>query len=113
MAERINLNKSVFNKQDFLNTVNTSFTQLVPPTASATPTFTVDDFFVQYENLFFEIPKDGETNSHQYLVQRSGEYINFNQTSEEIEALLEEIAQLRQDNLDLNQSLSDLSRNIK
>ena len=62
MAERINLNKNVFNKQDFLNTVNTSFTQLVLPTASAVPTFTVDDFFVQYENLFFQIPKEGDIN---------------------------------------------------
>jgi hypothetical protein len=46
MAEKINLNKNVFNKQDFFNTVDVSFTQLVIPTASIAPTFTVDDFFV-------------------------------------------------------------------
>ena len=110
MAERINLNKNVFNKQDFLNTVNTSFTQLVPPTASFAPTFTVDDFFVQYENLFFQIPKEGDINSHQYLVERSGTYIEFNRVNEEIQALLEEISQLRQENLELNQALADISR---
>lgn len=113
MQQRVNLNKNVFNKEGFTKTVDTSFTQLVTPEVSPTPSFTVDDFFVQYENLFFEIPKEGETNSHQYLVQKSGEYINFTQVSEEIEALLEEIAQLRQDNLDLNQALTDLSRNVK
>lgn len=113
MQQRVSLNKNVFSKEGFTKTVNTSFTQLVAPDVAPVPSFTVDDFFVQYENLFFEIPKEGETNSHQYLVQRSGEYINFTQISEEIEALLEEIAQLRQDNLDLNQALADLSKNIK
>jgi hypothetical protein len=109
MAEKINLNKNVFNKQDFLNTVNTSFTQLVLPITLPTPVFTVDDFFVQYENLFFQIPKEGDINSHQYLVERSGAYIEFNRVNEEIQALLEEITQLRQENLELNQAIADIS----
>jgi hypothetical protein len=109
MAEKINLNKNVFNKQDFLNTVNTSFTQLVLPITLEVPVFTVDDFFVQYENLFFQIPKEGDINSHQYLVERSGAYIEFNRVNEEIQALLEEITQLRQENLELNQAIADIS----
>jgi len=109
MAEKINLNKNVFNKQDFLNTVNTSFTQLVLPITLPTPVFTVDDFFVQYENLFFQIPKEGDINSHQYLIERSGTYIEFNRVNEEIQALLEEITQLRQENLELNQAIADIS----
>jgi len=109
MAEKINLNKNVFNKQDFLNTVNTSFTQLVLPITLEAPIFTVDDFFVQYENLFFQIPKEGDINSHQYLVERSGAYIEFNRVNEEIQALLEEITQLRQENLELNQAIADIS----
>ena len=109
MAEKINLNKNVFNKQDFLNTVDTSFTQLVLPITLATPILTVDDFFVQYENLFFQIPKEGDINSHQYLVERSGAYIEFNRVNEEIQALLEEITQLRQENLELNQAIADIS----
>ncbi len=72
-------------------------------------TFTVDDFFVQYENLFFQIPKEGDINSHQYLVERSGTYIEFNRVNEEIQALLEEITQLRQENLELNQAIADIS----
>jgi len=113
MQQRVNLNKNVFSKEGFNKTVNTSFTQLVTPEVVPTASFTVNDFFIQYENLFYEIPKEGETNSHQYLIQKSSDYANFAQNNEEIEALLEEIAQLRQDNLDLNQSLTDLSRNIK
>lgn len=111
MAQRINLNKNVFNKEDFLKTIDTSFTQLVPPPLEEIPVFTVDEFFTEYEKLFFEIPKEGEINSHQYLAQRSGEYVNFELVNEEIQALLDEIAQLRQDNLDLQQQVFDLQLN--
>lgn len=108
MAERVNLNKNVFKKEDFLKTVDTSFKQLVSPPTEVAPAFTVEDFFVEYENLFFDIPQEGETNSHQYLAQRSGEYISFDRTNDEIQALLEEIAALRQENIDLQQQVFDL-----
>lgn len=102
MAERIKLDKNVFNKADFLKTVNTSFTQLGPTVVIEEPFGTVDEFFLEYERLFYEIPQLGELNSHEYLAKTSGEYINFQRTNEEIQALLDEIAQLRQELLDLN-----------
>lgn len=108
MAERINLNKNVFNKEDFLKTVDTSFTQLVPPPQEEEEVFGVDQFFEEYEKLFFEIPKEGDVNSHEYLAQRSGEYANFELVNEEIQALLDEIAELRESNLDLQQEVFDL-----
>ena len=112
MAERINLNKNVFNKQDFLKTVDTSFSQLsTPPVDEEPQSISVDEFFEEYEKLFFEIPKEGELNSHEYLAQRSGEYANFELTNEEIQALLEEITELRQSNLDLQQEVFDLQLN--
>lgn len=111
MNQRINLNKSVFNKEDFLKTVDTSFSQLVPPPTEEEEIFTVDQFFEEYEKLFFEIPKEGEVNSHEYLAQRSGEYASFEQVNEEIQALLDEIAELRQSNLDLQQEVFDLQIN--
>lgn len=112
MAERINLNKNVFNKQDFLKTVDTSFSQLsTPPVDEEPQSISLDEFFEEYEKLFFEIPKEGELNSHEYLAQRSGEYVNFELTNEEIQALLEEITELRQSNLDLQQEVFDLQLN--
>ena len=48
-------------------------------------------------NLFYDIPALGETNSHEYLIKTSGEYINFDQDSQEIEALRAEITSLRRD----------------
>ena len=54
-----------------------------------------------YNNLFYDIPANGETNSHEFLVKTSGEYINYDQIQEEIEALREEIKGLREENLEL------------
>ena len=105
---RINLNKNVFNKPDFLKTVDTSFTQLVPPTPVEVPVMNTDEFFAEYDRLFYEIPKEGATNSHTYLVETSGEYINYERINAEIQALLDEIASLRQELLDLNNDKLDL-----
>ena len=105
---RINLNKNVFNKADFLKTVDTSFTQLVPPTPVEIPVMNVDEFFAEYDRLFYEIPKEGATNSHTYLVETSGEYINYEKINAEIQALLDEIVSLRQELLDLNNDKLDL-----
>ena len=112
MAQRVDLNKNVFNKADFLKTVDASFKQLVPPPTEEVPTFTVDDFFVEYENLFFEIPKEGETNSHRYLAQRSGEYANFQLENEAIQELLDEIASLRRENVELQSQIFELQTEL-
>lgn len=109
MVEKINLNKNVFTKTGFTNTVDTSFSQLVVPSTQETPSMTVEEFFNFYEELFFQIPKEGIINSHQYLVNRSGAYIEFDRVNEEIQALLEEISQLRQENLQLNQQINELN----
>ena len=61
---------------------------------------TVGDFFTIYNNLFFLIPKDGP-NSHTSLVEQSSEYINYQANQVEIQALLDEIAELREQNLQL------------
>jgi hypothetical protein len=65
----------------------------------------VSEFFDQYRILFFEIPKFGDTDSHEYLVKTSGEYIGGQETNETIQALIEEITQLRQENLELQQQI--------
>ena len=104
----ISLNKQVFNKQQFENTVDTSFTQLsIPVTSSViTQTPTVEQFFEYYNQLFYQIPKLGDTNSHAYLVKTSGDYIGSTQNDDVIQALIDEINVLRQQVLDLQTSTS-------
>lgn len=104
----ISLNKQVFNKTQFENTVNTSFNQLnIPVTSSVViQTPTVEQFFEYYNQLFYQIPKLGDTNSHAYLVKTSGEYIGSTQNDDVIQALIDEINVLRQQVLDLQTSTS-------
>ena len=111
-AEQVILNRDVFNKTAFNNTIDTSFSQLdqAPPDLSFfDPNLaTVDDFFSIYQNLFFEIPKFGDINSHQYLVIESTEYTGFIENQAQIDALLEEIVDLREQNLQLQLDINEL-----
>ena len=103
MAERLDLIKDVFNKAEYIKTIDTSFNELGASTIveeeQTQPT--VEEFFGLYNSLFYDIPALGETNSHDYIVKTSGEYINFEENNVEIQALQAEIAQLRSDLLSL------------
>lgn len=111
--ETINLTKTVYNKSQYTKVIDTQFTQLVSPEEEATGEDTlptVDEFFTFYEQLFFDIPKFGETNSHEFLIKTSEEYIGANNiVNDDIQALIDEITELRQENLDLQQNLFQLS----
>ena len=108
----VDLTKTVYEKNQYQKVIDTSFTQLVqPPALSPTASFlpSIDEFFSYYEELFFDIPKFGETNSHEYLVKTSEDYIgSSNILNDEIQALIDEVTELRQENLDLQQRLIQL-----
>ena len=107
--ERITINRQVFDKSQFSKTVNVEFTQLTSSASPVTTTHpTVTDFFSLYDQLFFDIPKFGDTNSHQYLVSTSGNYIDGFQINESIQLLLDEIAALRISLLDSNRQIAEL-----
>ena len=100
--EKINLIKQVYPKNEVNNVINTNFTEFTIPTPQTAITASVDEFFSQYQTLFYQIPKFGDINSHEYLVKTSGEYIGITTpTSETIQALIDEINTLRQENLQL------------
>ncbi len=67
-------------------------------------TVTVERFFELYDELFFDIPVDGELNSHKYLVNRSTQYLGSNVLDAEKQALIEEINSLRSQLTELNNS---------
>tara|TARA_R110001592_G_scaffold129132_2_gene341455 strand:+ start:7429 stop:7794 length:366 start_codon:yes stop_codon:yes gene_type:complete len=110
-SKSVNLKRQVFNKNAFNNTVNTEFTQLL---TKEDPSFfdinlaTQEDFWILYNKFFYEIPKEGDVNSHQYLVETSGNYIDYAPQREEIEALLQEIADLRVENLEVRQEIAGI-----
>ena len=96
--ERLDLRREVFNKAQYIKTIDTSFDELGATTITEDLQLqpTVEEFFGLYNSLFYDIQALGETNSHQYLAKTSGEYINFDNISAEVQALQAEIAQLRE-----------------
>ena len=74
MAERLDLEKNVYNKAQYIKTINTSFNELGVTTITEELEVqpTDEEFFVLYNSLFYDIPALGETNSHQFIVRTSG-----------------------------------------
>lgn len=109
--DKINLNKKGFEKVQYKRVIDTSFKQLVTPIIPE-PVQTIAEkiaiFFSQYEDLFYEIPKEGDNNSHEYLIKQSTAYANIELIDEDVQALLEEITSLREKNLELEQKVITL-----
>ena len=107
----ITLTSQRFDREKFNETVNTEFTQLnnVPDLSFFDRDLAnLDDFWYLYDKFFYIIPKLGEIESHQYLAKTSGEYADFANINAEIQALLDEIADLRRENLDLIKDATNL-----
>jgi hypothetical protein len=112
MANDINIQKTVFSAVDFNKVIDSTFKTFTQPVPEEDPD-TPEELFRLYEKLYYEIDITGEENSHEYLVKKSSELLTFDRVTEDIQPLLDEIAQLREENLALNQQVLDLETNIQ
>ena len=110
---QIPIEKQVFDKIAFGKVIDTQFSQLLNNVAEEAPTFTIDDFFELYENLFYQIPKEGDANSHRYILEKEAEYLGVIVNQDDIQALLEEITNLRQQVLDTQIALDEITKATK
>ena len=106
---QIPVQKTVFDKDSYSRVIDTQFSQLITQ-EDETLSFSVDDFFELYDQLFYQIPRDGETNSHQYILQREADYLGISISQEDVQALLDEITSLRQQVLDTQTIINDLTK---
>ena len=109
--EDITLKAQRFDKSKFNETVDIEFTQLnnVPnPSFFDRDLASLDDFWYLYDKFFYIIPKLGAVESHTYLAKTSGEYADYSAINGEIQALLDEIAELRAENLQLLKDATNL-----
>ena len=110
---QIPIEKQVFDKAAFSKVIDTQFNQLLNNQAEETPVFTLEDFFELYEQLFYQIPKEGDSNSHRYIIEKEAEYLGIIINQDDIQALLEEITTLRQQVLDTQTALDEISKTAK
>lgn len=109
--EKISISKNVLSK-NINRVIDVEFKQLTSPTE--TTSFSLDDFFALYEDLFYQIPKEGEINSHTYILNRTTEYLGVKLADDvDIQALLEEITSLRQQLVDAQQIITDYTKTKK
>ena len=110
-GSKVDLTKKLYDKKAYLNVIDTQFNELLQPTPPTEPEVSVDEFFQLYNDLFYDIPKFGETNSHEYLIKQSSDYIGSTILTDDIQALLDEITSLREENLELQRNIIDLTTN--
>ena len=108
--ERIRIQKESYRSDQINNLVDRKFNTFTKPQPEV-DNDTVENFFRLYDKLYYSIPVEGETNSHQYLLQKSSELVDFEKNTEDIQPFLDEIAQLRQQLLDANQQIFELEQN--
>ena len=113
MAEQVQIQKTIYGLQSFNNVVDTNFKQLARSQTTvvegeATIEQDIQNFFEQYNALFYNIPPSGSENSHLELATRSLEYLGVS-----LDDLTTEISNLREENIELkNQILLESNINI-
>jgi len=111
MSNDIRIQKTVFSTIEFNKVLKTEFSTYTQPVTGSS-LYSTDEFFRMYDQLYYVIDVTGNTNSHEYLVKKSSELLNFDANTENIQPLLDEIAQLRGQLLITNQQLLDKQTTI-
>ena len=102
--EKVRIQKESYRSDQFNNLVDREFKTFVKPEL-VVDTDTVEELFRLYNKLFYTIPAEGETNSHQYLIEKSLEVVDFEKSlddfdHDEIEGMIaDEERELKYDQL--------------
>ena len=110
MSKEIIFDKVLKSKPGFEKYIDTSFKEfgVQPINEKVEEQPTLNDFFEMYNDMFYDIPEEGVINSHEFLIKKSSEYIGFSENNEIIEALQNEIANLRTELLETQKELVNL-----
>jgi len=110
MSEKVQITKEVYQKNVYKNVIDTEFSQLIQPITQVEEEGpTIEEFFQSYNELFFEIPKTGEVDSHIELIERSSQYVGDEYVNPLITELQAEITSLKQQILNSNGIINDLT----
>lgn len=107
MSNKLEIKKTVYSNSEYSKVVDREFKTFAQP-EDVPAEITIDEFFDAYEKLYYQIPIEGTTKSHTYLVARSTELAPLPSQEEDITPLLDEISQLREQLLEANQQIIEL-----
>ena len=105
MKESISIRKNIYSSNKYKEVIDTDFSELF----SARETFTVEDFFDLYNELFLEIPETGEF-SHAALIEKSNQLVTPGEDAKdkEIESLQSTIEDLQKQLLSATQPTAEV-----
>ena len=109
--ERVRIQRQSYKREQIRTSLDTEF-NVFKEVVEEQDTDTVEELFRLYDRLFYSIPIEGENRSHTYILERSSELADFEKSTEEIQPLLDEITQLREQLLDANQQIFDLQNQL-
>lgn len=111
MAKKVEIKKTVFNRESFQQVVDREFKFFKELEPVVDPD-SIEELFRLYDKLYINIPIEGEFNTHQYLVERSSELYKIDTQLESIQPLLDEIASLRIQILEGNRRVLELEAQL-
>ena len=81
--QRIIVEKTLYGAGAIRDKINTDFSELNKPKPQ-----NLDKFFKHYEELFYDIPEEGDEKSHRAILEKSGEFVDiFAEKDAEIDKL--------------------------
>lgn len=107
MDKKVDIQRTVYSREEFNKVIKRNFTTFTQP-QPVVETDTVEELFRLYETLFFNIPINGARNSHEYIVKKSLELYHLEKEVENIQPLLDEVANLRTQLLESNNRILQL-----
>lgn len=107
---QIPIQKTVFNKDNYPKVIDNKFKQLLNNTIEEETTeVSLEEFFQLYSSFFYQIPREGDINSHRYILEKEAEYLGVQLNEDNVQLLLDEITTLRQEVLDAQTLISTLN----
>ena len=111
MENTIDFVPRVYSRKDIQSVVDRKFREFGQVEEEDLNT-SVEQFFVDYSRLYYLIPITGSTNSHQFLIEKSSELYSPDQTSLDIQPLLDEITLLRSQSVADQQTILNLQTEL-
>jgi len=110
MAEKIKIQKTALQKNELDKVVSREFTTFIQPQEEV-ETDTVFELFRLYDKLYMDIPLEGDS-SHTTLIEESSKLVTFEKDNSDIQPLLDEITNLREQVLGANETIEELEQQI-
>jgi uncharacterized coiled-coil DUF342 family protein len=110
MAEKVRIQKTVQERDTLSKVISKEFTTFTRELETP-DTDSISELFRLYNKFYLDIPLEGNL-SHTRLIEESSKLVTIQEDNDEIQPLLDEITNLRQNLLESNETIEELNNEI-